>query len=161
MALGVGKRTTRVSSPEWTGEGRQPEPIAESALYGPLARCLASTGYACWQEASFLGSWIDAFGRREADGHTIAVELKVQHWQKALEQAKRILPAAHEVYVGVWAPYVHRCLSAENATQFMRSGVGLLSVNGEVEIKIPANPSSAIYGPHVLLPRRASHHPRP
>lgn len=112
----------------------------------------------CWREVSYLGSWIDLFAEHPG-GQTIAVELKVTDWARALQQAQIVQPAANRSYVGLWAPYVHRAQSERAKKSFEGSGVGLLSINGECEVLAESTQSTASYGRWVLKPARASHRP--
>lgn len=112
---------------------------------------LGGRGYRCWNEVSFLGNWIDLYAR-DAGGHCIAIELKVTDWSRALKQAIRVRNSAHETYVGIWAPYVHRCLTPLALARFTASGVGLLAVNGESVVKLPASPREPRYKEHAVLP---------
>jgi hypothetical protein len=133
-------------------EGPLPRPIPEAALYPVIADHFASRGFSCWREASFLGSWIDLYGR---DHHrrTIAVEAKVKDWRRALRQAQLVRNSADRVFVAVWAPYVHRALTAAARAEFDRARVGLLSVNGQCEVVIDAPRRQPRYVDAVLTSR--------
>lgn len=151
-------RTARIDHPEWSGDKLLPPRIPESALYRPLVDSLTTQGFTCWNEVSFLGSWIDVFARHP-DGRTVAIELKVVDWQRALQQASRLGNAANEVYVGLWAPYVHRCLTQEALARFETAGVGVLAINGQCVVKLPARERQPRYATHAILPSRPSRQP--
>lgn len=157
VPVGRGSRTRRVEHPE-ERSGKLPGPVPESALYPVVARALVAQGFSCWREASFLGSWIDLFGRA-ADGRSVALEVKVSDWRRALRQAVRVRNSAERVYVALWAPYVHRALSAEARRLFAQAGVGLLSVNGDCAIKIEAPARRPRYPESVLLTGRPNFRP--
>jgi hypothetical protein len=124
-----------------------------------VADALASEGYTSWREVSFLGSWIDLYARRE-DGHTLAVELKVADWRRALAQARLLRNSAHSVFIALWAPYVHRATTAEGQRLLGVAGVGLLSVNGRCAVKLAAAANQPRYLEHVHLPRHPSRRAR-
>lgn len=131
------------------GAGPLPVPIPESALYPVIAAHLRHLGYTCWREASFLGSWIDVYGRSQ-HGQTVSVEAKVKDWKRALRQAELVRNSAERVFVAVWAPYVHRALTESARAEFERTGVGLLSVNGHCEVMIEARSRPPRYPDSVL-----------
>ncbi len=123
-----------------------------------VARALVAEGFTCWRETSFLGVWIDLYGRT-ADGRSIAVEVKVSDWTGALRQAIRIRNAAEHVYVALWAPYVHRALTEKAQSLFEEAGVGLLSVNGDCVIKTESPARRPRYPDSVLPSGRPNYRP--
>lgn len=139
-------------------EGGLPEPIPEAALYPVVARWLTSQGYVCWRDVSYLGRWIDLFAEHP-DGQTVAVELKVADWKRALLQARLVQPSVTRVYIGLWAPFVHRAQAAHAEDALVRSGVGLLAINGGCEVLAEPTIGTALYGRWVQKPSRASHRP--
>lgn len=153
-------RTRRVNQPE-RGKlaGTLPAPIPESALYPVVAKHFAGLGFSCWRDVSFLGSWIDLHGK-DSHGNSVSIELKVTDWKRALKQAVRTRNSAHQTYVALWAPYVHRAVTSDAASAFAEAGVGLLSVNGLVTVRIPAPTRTPRYPAEVVLPRRSTHRPR-
>lgn len=151
-------RTRRLDLPE-RGVGTLPRPIPEDALYPVVAAYLTAQGLTCWRDVSFLGSWIDLYARRE-NSESVAIELKVADWRRALQQALLARGSAERTYVGLWAPYVHRALTPTALRAFRAAGVGLLGLNGACEIKIEAAHRRARFGRYVILPARASHRPR-
>jgi hypothetical protein len=155
-------RTRRLDQPERLRDvhtAALPAPIPELALFPPVADALAADGYTSWRDVSFFGSWIDLYARTEA-GHTIAVELKVADWRRALAQARLLRNSAHFVYIALWAPYVHRAMTAEGQALLAAAGVGLLSVNGHCAVKLAPAANEPRYLEHVHLPRRPSRRAR-
>jgi len=151
-------RTRRLDQPERLDGGRigaLPAPIPEPALFPPVADLLAKDGYTSWRDVSFLGSWVDLYARAET-GHTIAVELKIADWRRALAQARLLRNSAHAVYIALWAPYVHRGLTEEAQALLAGAGVGLLSVNGHCTVKLASAANEPRYLEQVHLPRRPS-----
>jgi hypothetical protein len=138
-------------------DGGLPDPIPEAALYPGVAAWLTGHGFHCWREISYLGRWIDLFAEHPADGRTVAVELKVSDWSRALRQAQIIAPCAHRTFIGLWAPYVHRAQSPHASGSLARCGIGLLSVNGQCEVLLDAHTGPARYGRWVQKSPRASH----
>ena len=152
-------RTRRVDHPERVDGAVLPEPVPESALYRPVAEALNAQGFSCWRDVSYLGSWIDLYARSD-DGRSVAVELKVMDWHRAYKQALRLRNAADEVYIAVWAPFVHRCLTPEARQLLESAGIGIVSVNGVCAVKLKASKRRPRYTQHVILPGRASHRAR-
>jgi hypothetical protein len=151
-------RTRRLDQPERLDHDRSgalPAPIPELALFPPVADALAKDGYTSWRDVSFLGSWIDLYARTEA-GQTIAVELKVADWRRALAQARLLCNGAHAVYIALWAPYVHRAMTENAQALLTGAGVGLLSVNGNCAVKLEPAANEPRYLEHVHLPPRPS-----
>jgi hypothetical protein len=139
-------------------DGGLPQPIPEAALYPSVARWLTTEGYACWRDVSYLGRWIDLLAEHP-DGRTIAVELKVVNWRRALQQARIIQPCAQATFIGIWAPYVHRAQSEAALTELDTAGVGLLSINGHCEMIIEPKAGSGRYGRWIQKPAQPSHRP--
>lgn len=138
--------------------GGLPEPIPEAALYPAVARLLVGQGFSCWRDVSYLGRWIDLYAQDRL-GNTIAVELKVADWRRALTQARLVRPSATQTYIGLWAPYIHRAETEEASESLERAGVGLLSVNGACTVLRAAPQGDAKYRRWVKTPPRASHQP--
>lgn len=151
-------RTQRVSLPEHS-PARLPEPIPESALFPIVAREFAAQGFTSWRDVSFLGSFIDLYAK-SADETSIAVELKVADWRRALRQATRVRNSATRVYVGLWAPYIHRALTPEAVASFEAVGVGLISINGATQIRVEAACRSPRYPDRVILPKTPNYRPK-
>ncbi len=158
-------RTRRLDQPERIGNADKghgqvlPAPIPELALFPPVADALAEKGYTSWREVSFLGSWIDLYARAET-GHTMAIELKIADWRRALTQARLLRNSAHAVYIALWSPYVHRAMTDEAQALIASAGIGLLSVNGHSTEKLVAAPNEPRYLEHVHLPRHPSRRAR-
>lgn len=155
-------RPVRLTSPAGGGrpDGGLPDPIPEAALYPAVARWLTAQGYACWRDVSYLGRWIDLFAE-QPDGSTVAVELKVTDWSRALRQAQIVQPSATRTFIGIWAPYVHRAQSPRAQSSIAATGVGLLAIDGNCHVLSDATPGPARYGRWVQKPARPSHRPAP
>jgi len=87
---------------------------------------------------------------RTDDSETVAVELKVRDWRRALWQASIDLQLAQRAYIAVWHEYAHR--AEKNADLLKRYGVGLISV---------APDSAAIVFKSVGRPRRIPREHKP
>lgn len=138
--------------------GGLPEPIPEAALYPAVAHWLVERGFSCWRDVSYLGRWIDLYAQ-DRSGDTIAVELKVTEWRRALAQARLVRPSATQTYIGLWAPYIHRAETQKAGEALREAGVGLLSVNGTCTVVHTAPRGDGRYGRWVKTPPRASHQP--
>lgn len=154
-------RTRRLNQPERAANEPLPQPIPEAALYSPVAAWLSEQGFSCWRDVSFLGRWIDLYAIHPVTKQTVAVELKVADWRRGLRQAVQARSAATFTYLGIWAPFVHRALTADGTSALERSGVGLLSVNGACKVRVDAVESDGRFSEYVLIPSgRPSHYPR-
>jgi hypothetical protein len=118
---------------EEAAKRRPPGRVPEAALYPVIADSFARRGFSCWREASFFGNWIDLYMRDETND-AIAIEAKVYDWRRALRQAILLRNSAPRVFVALWEPYVHRA----SVVEFEAAGVGLLSVNGNCEVRLEA-----------------------
>ncbi len=70
----------------------------------------------------------------------IAVEVKVDKWFRALQQAVLYRMCADKVYVALSEEFVHRV----DIQQMKEYGVGLLSVNGSLNEILPPDPSKYV-----------------
>jgi hypothetical protein len=155
-------RTRRLDQPERHPDRPTvllPAPIPEPALFPPVADALTAEGYTCWRDVSFLGSWIDLYARTR-EGKTIAVELKIADWRRAFAQARLLRNSAHLVFIGLWAPYVHRAMTEEAQALLGAAGIGLLSINGHSAVKLAAGANEPRYLERVQLPGRPSRRAR-
>jgi hypothetical protein len=123
-----------------------------------VARWLVDQGFSCWRDVSYLGRWIDLYAQDRV-GNTIAVELKVTDWRRALAQARLARPSATQTYIGLWAPYIHRAETEEACEALEGADVGLLSVNGGCTVVRTAPQGDGRYRRWVKTPPRASHQP--
>jgi hypothetical protein len=139
--------------------GGLPDPIPEAALYPVVARWLVDQGFSCWRDVSYLGRWIDLYAQNGA-GATVAIELKVMDWKRALAQARLVRPSATWTFIGLWAPYVHRAETPEAIKALSGAGIGLLSINGACTVVLDAPEGDANYRRWVKTPSRASHKPQ-
>lgn len=97
--------------------------VFESSMTTKVSEYFKNKGYQTSNEVSVIGKKIDlvAFNKR----NSIAVELKVKDWNRALRQATIHQLVADYVYVAIWHEFIHRV----NIEKFKQLGVGLLEVN--------------------------------
>jgi hypothetical protein len=89
-------------------------------------------------EVPFFLSKIDLVSINPKNGEVIAVEAKVSNWARAIQQATSYTLCANRVYLALWHEYAHRV-----DTQILdRYGIGLMSVNGNVEVVHEARKSN-------------------
>lgn len=100
--------------------------VLESSMTAKVSEYFKNKGYQTSDEVPIIGKKIDlvAFNKR----NSIAVELKVKDWQRALRQAVIHKIVADYVFVAIWHEYIHRV----DIDQFKQLGVGILEVNDSI-----------------------------
>lgn len=92
-------------------------------------------------ELPFYAHRIDLYGYSAATDCTVAVELKLRNWRRALEQALVYQLCSDYVFIAVPAATVCRV----DLDELRGHGVGLLSVSGRTCVEaLPAVPSSVL-----------------
>lgn len=125
--------------------------IAECDLWLPVRRFLKGEGYSrVIRELAFFDRSIDMYGVAWGDeDRTIAVELKLRKWQKALHQAALYQLCSHYSYVAMPKKVAQALVERED---FKAAGVGILSVDiasKAVEVVLPAVLSTQAKGHYV------------
>lgn len=111
--------------------------VLESTLFAPLQNYYENKECTVFSEVPMLSRKIDLVSVNSDLSEIIAVEIKVNKWKNALQQALAYRIAADKVYVAIWYEYIHRV----PIDLFNKFGIGLLSVNGVVEKKLEAQKS--------------------
>ncbi len=131
--------------------------IAECDLSLPVRRFLSREGYnRVVRELPFFDRSIDVYGVAWADqartvegAKTIAVELKLSKWQKALHQAALYQLCSDYSYVAMPKKIAQALVDCES---FKAAGIGILSVDvvsKAVEIVLPAVRSAQARGYYI------------
>lgn len=131
--------------------------VAECDLSLPVRRFLNREGYdRIIRELPFFDRSIDVYGvawgdeAKTADAaKTIAVELKLSKWQKALHQAALYQLCSDYSYVAMPKKIAQALIERKD---FRMAGVGILAVDTAskaVEIVLPAAPSTQAKGHYV------------
>lgn len=81
-------------------------------------------------EVPFFLNKIDLVSVNQKNGDVIAVEAKVSNWNRAVQQATSYSLCANKVYLALWHEYAHRV----DVNVLDQYGIGLMSVNGNVEV---------------------------
>ena len=98
--------------------------LREELLVQPVEDYFTSYGYMMVREVQFFSKYIDLFGFNGGSSSTVAVELKVRNWRRAIKQAKIYSLCANRVYIAM--PY----LVAKRAAKEMGSDcIGVLAVH--------------------------------
>jgi len=123
--------------------------IAESDLSTPIRRFLNNEGCThVKQELQFFDRSIDLYGGAcGEEGKTIAVELKLTKWQKALQQAALYQLCCDYAYVAM----PQKVATALELATFRAAGIGILAVDTSsdtVQVLLPA----------ILSKRSNAHH---
>lgn len=124
----------------------RPRRVAECDLCLPVRRFLNREGYGrVVRELPFFDRSIDVYGVAWSDGaktvegaKTIAVELKLSKWQKALHQAALYQLCSDYSYVAMPKKVAQSLVACDD---FKTAGIGILSVDTiskTVEVVLPA-----------------------
>lgn len=106
--------------------------MREDELYYPIGRFLKNRGYAvAYEVPQRPGSArkVDVVGVKPKKGIAVAVEAKLNHYSRALEQASLRLLISDFVYVSFPEEYAKLVYRTRKAT-LECAGIGLISVNG-------------------------------
>ena len=125
--------------------------VAECDLWLPVRRFLKGEGYSrVIRELAFFDRSIDMYGVAWGEeDRTVAVELKLKKWQKALHQAALYQLCSDYSYVAM--PKKVAQTLVEHA-DFKTAGVGILAVDTAskaVEVVLPAVLSTQVKGHYV------------
>lgn len=125
--------------------------ISEAQVVGKVRNYFVKEGYAVQREVPIMLRRIDlvAFDQRSND--IIAIEVKVQDWHRALRQAIAYRLFSNKSYVALWHRYLHRI--ENNLGLFEQYGIGVLSVDGKVNVVSPATPSKHIHSSLIKIVR--------
>lgn len=122
----------------------------EASLYPPIGRFLTRRGYRVgYQVRPRPGSprTFDVVGVHPRSRRTVAVEAKLGHFQRTIDQALLRRFVADLVYVSFPAPYARR-VAREHRSVLGSSGLGLLGVTeSRVTELLPARQSRAVSPP--------------
>ena len=81
-------------------------------------------------EVPFYRSKIDFVSVNPKNKEVIAIEAKISNWYRAIQQATSYTLCSNKVYLAMWYEFAHRV----NTDVLDRYGIGLMSVNGTVDI---------------------------
>jgi hypothetical protein len=96
--------------------------------------------YQTTREVPLFENRIDLVVHNRDISRIIAVEVKVDKWFRALQQAVLYRICADKVYVAL----SEKCVQRVDLPLLMRYGVGLLSVNGNTDEILPPDPTKYI-----------------
>lgn len=113
--------------------------VLEKEIYPQIESYLENEGFDYFREVQFLNRHIDLVC---VNGEKIiAIEVKIKDWKRALQQALTCRLCVHEVYVAMWHEFAHRV----PVELFGEYGIGLMSVDGTVNMVKKAGKSSIIH----------------
>ncbi len=115
----------------------------ESSLLDPIAGYIRRKGFIFQiQELPFYQRSVDIYGFSKISNKTIAIELKLHKWKKAIEQALLYQLCADKAYIGMPKKFIGRV----NLDLITRYGIGLISVSetGRCREMIEAKQSSVL-----------------
>lgn len=98
----------------------------ESSLFDPVAGYIKRKGFRFQtSELPFYERSVDIYGFSKITNKTIAIELKLHKWKKAIEQALLYQLCADEAYIAMPKKFVGRV----NLDLLAKYGIGLISVS--------------------------------
>lgn len=115
----------------------------ESSLLDPIAGYIRRKGFRFQaQELPFYQRSVDIYGFSKISNKTIAIELKLHKWKKAVEQALLYQLCADKAYIAMPKKFISRV----NLDLLTRYGIGLISVSeiGRCREMIEAKQSSVL-----------------
>ncbi len=113
--------------------------VFEKEIYPQIESYLRKEGFDYFKEVQFLTRHIDVIGINRKK--IIAIEVKIKDWKRALQQVLTCRLCAHEVYVAMWHEFAHRV----PVELFKNYGIGLMSVDGTVNVVTKAKKSLIIH----------------
>lgn len=134
------------------------ESIKEKDMKDIVSKYFEEIGYICFKEFRIGLKRIDLYFIHKHYPKTIAVELKVKNWKKALKQAYQNLFYAQNSYVGIW----HETLNETIASSINNYGLGVLKVKRDTieVIEKPINRSIGLFpSMQKILEKISSKHP--
>lgn len=115
----------------------------ESSLLDPIAGYIRRKGFRFQiQELPFYQRSVDIYGFSKITNKTIAIELKLHKWKKAIEQAILYQLCADEAYIAMPKKFIGRV----NLDLLTKYGIGLISVSetGRCQKMVEAKQSSVL-----------------
>lgn len=115
--------------------------IRESRLYLPVQRHLQSD-FEVKGEVKIGSKVVDIYAVSKTGTDSLAVELKVKDWKRALRQA-----ATYQVFADLSFVALHRSqvsCALRHSELFNELGVGLLSIKRDVRVEIPSRQSDCV-----------------
>ncbi|MGD2249839.1 MAG: hypothetical protein PVF58_15630 [Candidatus Methanofastidiosia archaeon] len=112
--------------------------VLEAELFPAVERHYRKEGYDVEKEVPMRYKVIDIVCRN--DNEIIAIEVKVQNWKKALEQAIIYQLCANRTYVALY----HKFSTRAKKIFFHRYGVGFIEVNQTIDIKMESKRDVAL-----------------
>jgi hypothetical protein len=103
--------------------------LAETDLATPVASLFPIQAYDCYEQVPLARKRIDLVFVDRQTLRTIAVELKISNWKRALWQATVNFQVSQQSYIAMWHKYVHR--AQRNIDMFAAYGVGIIAVNSD------------------------------
>ncbi len=100
--------------------------MQESDLRQPVHQFFENKGYIVADEIRLFSRRIDVIARKHHD--LIAIELKLQDWKNAIEQARLNLRVSDYSYVALQDPLGR--FDPRLFIDVIQNGIGLLSING-------------------------------
>jgi len=113
--------------------------LNETAIVESVETYLNEQNFKTYTEVPALTKRIDIIGIGE--GEIWAVEAKVRNWKQALRQANLDRLFADRVFVALW----HEHITGVNEELFDKFGIGIMTVNGTVDIIKEARKSQIMH----------------
>ena len=113
----------------------------ESSLLDPIAGYIKRKGFSVQaSELPFYERSVDVYGFSTKNNKTIAIELKLHKWKKAIEQALLYQLCADEAYIAMPKKFIGRV----NLDLLTKYGIGLISISetGRCQKMVEAKQSS-------------------
>lgn len=114
--------------------------VYEIELYPTIENLLEKGGYQHYTEVKVLTRSVDIIAIKR--NKVIAIEVKVENWKRALQQALTCRLFAHETYIAIWCDYSHRI----PIKLLKKHRIGLIIVtSNKAKISLKAKTSNVIH----------------
>ena len=110
--------------------------VKESVLQDICAEHFSRTGYLVREEVPLWTKFVDLYCVHPITGESVAVEVKVLNWKRAIQQANVYSFGADKVFIAVASPFVKRVEIAVLES----AGVGLIAVSERDGCKVVLDP---------------------
>jgi len=113
--------------------------VSEKYIVSCVKKFMEKQGFQCYKEVKVLEGRVDLVAIKNKE--IVAIEAKVRDWKKILPQVLCCKLFAQKVYAAFW----HKYISNIPLQIFKKHGIGLLSVNRQVNIILESRKNNELH----------------